>query len=218
MRTLYFLLIQIFLCGYVHAQNQVKGYVYHDENGNGTRDRRERGLPGVAVSNGVDVELTDANGRYVLPVGDDNIIFVIKPSGYQVRINDDNQPQYYYIHKPKGAPELEFKGAAPTGPLPASVDFPLVPREEKDDFTALVFGDPQPYTMEELDYFARGIVKEVEGVDNVQFGISLGDIVGNDLSLHKPYIQVIRKVGVPWYNLMGNHDMNYDAKADSLDV
>lgn len=216
MRALLFLLGVCLLNGEAHSQNQVKGYVYHDENGNGTRDRRERGLPGVAVSNGINVVLTDADGQYVLPVGDDNTIFVIKPSGYQVRISEDNQPRYYYIHKPKGSPEAKYKGTPPTGSLPASVDFPLTSRDEKDDFTALVFGDPQPYTLEELDYFARGIVKEVEGVENVQFGISLGDIVGDDLSLHKPYIQVIRKVGVPWYNLMGNHDMNYDAKADSL--
>lgn len=204
------------LAGYAAAQSQVKGFVYHDVNGNGIRDRKEAGIPGVAVSNGKEVVLTDGTGQYTLPVGNDQIIFVIKPTGFQVAVGEDNRPQYYYIHKPNGSPESKFKGVAPTGPLPASVDFPLTPKKEKDDFTALIFGDPQPYTLQELDYFARGVVKEVEGVEGIEFGLSLGDIVGDDLSLHEPYIETIRKVGVPWYNLMGNHDTNYDAKADSL--
>jgi hypothetical protein len=208
--------LSVLLGGYSRAQSKVQGYVFNDQNGNGVRDRKEPGIAGVSVSNGREVSVTDGNGRYELPIGNDHIVFVSKPSGYQVKINELNQPQYYYIHKPNGSPEMKFKGVAPTGNLPASVDFPLTPREEKDEFTALIFGDPQPYTEQELDYFARGIVKEVEGVENVQFGLSLGDIVGDDLSLHKPYLQKMKKIGVPWYNLMGNHDMNYDAVADSL--
>ena len=216
MRILYLLFFSFYLCLDLQAQNQARGVVFHDANGNGIRDRREAGIAGVPVSNGKEVVLTDSEGRYTLPVGNDNILFVIKPSGYQVTINEDNQPRFYYIHKPNGSPPLQYKGSDPTGPLPASVDFPLVPAEESEEFTALIFGDPQPLNLEELDYFYRGIVKEVEGIRDVRFGLSLGDIVWDDLSLHPHYIQVIRKVGIPWYNLMGNHDMNYDAPADSL--
>src|SRR5690554_2803238 len=82
------------------SQSQVTGIVYDDANGNGKKDRREQGLAGVAVSNGVDVVQTDDKGRYVLPIGEDNIIFVIKPSGYRPPVNEFNQPQGYYIHKP----------------------------------------------------------------------------------------------------------------------
>ncbi|GAA4446483.1 calcineurin-like phosphoesterase family protein [Ravibacter arvi] len=198
------------------AQESAQGYVFLDANGNGTRDRKEQGLAGVSVSNGRDVAVTDANGHYSLKIGTDEIIFVIKPSGYQVRIDSNRQPRYFYVHKPNGSPVSKYAAFSPTGPLPASVDFPLVEQPEDETFTALVFGDPQPYTLEELEYFARGIVKEVEGVKNVQFGISLGDIVGDDLSLQKHYTGVIARAGVPWYNVMGNHDMNYDAAADSL--
>src|SRR5690606_17811314 len=31
-----------------------------------------------------------------------------------------------------------------------------------------------------------------------------------------PYIKATQKIGIPWFNVMGNHDMNYDAKYDSL--
>ncbi len=123
---------------------------------------------------------------------------------------------FYHYHKPKGSPLLKYKGVAPTGPLPASLDFPLTLSKEKENFKALIFGDPQPYTEEEVRHFARGIVEEVEGIKDIAFGLSLGDLVGDNLDLHQPYVQVMQKIGTPWYNLMGNHDMNYDAVADSL--
>lgn len=200
----------------LNAQSVATGYVYEDTNANGKRDRREPGIADVSVSNGTDVVLTDANGKYQLPVGNDNILFVIKPSGYDVPVNEYNQPQYYYIHKPQGAPELKYAGVAPTGELPKSVDFGLRTSTEPERFTALIFGDPQAYNLSEIDYFYEGIVKELEGVDNVAFGISLGDLVGDDLVLHPPYIEAVGKVGVPWYNVIGNHDLNFDVDVDSL--
>src|SRR5690606_25953657 len=178
---------------------------------------RERGMPGVSFSNGVDVVQTDSKGYYELPVGNDNILFVIKPSGYKVPLNNLNQPLYYYIHKPLGSPaDFKYKGSEPTGKLPKSVDFALIPYDEPTTFTSLIFGDPQAYNLEEIDYFSKGIIAELEGIENIGFGLSLGDLVGDDLVLHNPYVQAVSKVGVPWYNLMGNHDMNYEATTDSL--
>src|SRR5690606_25857058 len=135
---------------------------------------------------GTDVVLTDFEGKYELPVDDDNIISVIKPAGYAVPVDENNLPEFFYIHKPKGSPGLKFKGVEPTGKLPGSVDFALYAVEEPQEFTTLVFGDPQPYTSEEMEYFARDVVTEVEGIKNVAFGLSLGDLVGNDLSLFNP--------------------------------
>lgn len=201
----------------LYAQSSVKGYVFDDRNGNGQKERREKGIAGVAVSNGVDVTVTDSKGLYQLSIGEDNIIFISKPSGYKVPLNEKNQPQFYYIHKPKGHPEsFKYKGVEPTGKLPKSVDFPLTVQTEPERYTALIFGDPQPYTEEEIAHFSRGVVDEVAGIQDVAFGLSLGDLVGDNLDLHSPYINAVREVGIPWYNLMGNHDMNYDATADSL--
>lgn len=199
-----------------NGQSIARGIVYADLNKNNNRDRKEKGIARVPVSNGKDVVLTNAKGEYTLPVANDNIIFVIKPHNYNVPLNATNQPLFYYIHKPNGSPELKYAGVPPTGPLPASVDFPLIPAAEKDSFTVLVFGDPQPYSLEEVDYFHKGIVLELKGVQGVDFGISMGDLVGDNLDLHKPYIESVKDIGIPWHNVMGNHDENYDVKADSL--
>ncbi|MFH5833145.1 calcineurin-like phosphoesterase C-terminal domain-containing protein [Halalkalibaculum sp. DA384] len=196
------------------AQQTAKGTVFEDTNGNGQKERGESGVASVAVSNGRDVVLTDDRGRYTLPVDDDDILFVIKPSGYKLPTDDQNLPQFYYIHKPAGSPELEYAGVEPTGPLPESVDFPLIKTEKKQQFRMLVFGDPQPYTEQQVEYFDRDIVSEVAGIEGYDMGITLGDIVGDDLDLFAPYIQSVARAGIPWFHVYGNHDMNFDAESD----
>lgn len=214
------LIIFLFLFSFgvftINAQNQATGIVYEDVNQNGQKDKGESGIPNVAVSNGREVVLTDSDGKYKLPVGTDQAVFVIKPSGYFLPVDDYNLPQFYYTHKPDGSPDLDYSGVAPTGDLPRSVDFGLFPGSEKENFTMLVFGDPQPYTREEVEYFYKGIVKELEGVENIDFGLSLGDLVGDDLGLFQPYRDAVKKIGIPWFNVMGNHDMNFDVEADFL--
>jgi C terminal of Calcineurin-like phosphoesterase/N terminal of Calcineurin-like phosphoesterase/Calcineurin-like phosphoesterase len=215
-RILYFFFILMFLGLNANAKDIALGYVYEDLNSNRKFDKSEKGIAGVLVSNGQEVVLTDRDGKYELPLASDDIIFVIKPSGYQVAVNENELPQFYYIHKPSGSPVLNYQGVVPTGKLPKSIDFPLYKSIENDNFEVLLFGDPQTYTDEELSFFDRTIVSELIDVDHVSFGISLGDEVGNNPDLFVPYSNVISKIGIPWYNVMGNHDMNLDAKADSL--
>ncbi|MEL4308894.1 calcineurin-like phosphoesterase C-terminal domain-containing protein [Joostella sp. CR20] len=199
-----------------YGQDTVKGYVYNDANKNGKKDKKELGIEGVAVTNGVEVVQTDKNGAYKLPLSDDAIISVIKPAYYAFNVNEDNLSQFFYIHKPKGSPKTEFQGVLPTGKLPKEVNFGLIPSVKTDNFKALIFGDPQPYTLAEVDYFARGVVADVTNTQDVVFGLSLGDLVGNDLSLFNPYIKAVKQLGLPWYNLLGNHDLNFDAEEDAL--
>ncbi|EIJ37381.1 putative phosphohydrolase [Galbibacter orientalis DSM 19592] len=206
----------ILFASFTYGQSTVKGYVFNDTNKNGKKDRKENGIEGVSVTNGVEVVQTDKKGAYKLPVSNDAIISVIKPSYYAINVNEDNLSQFFYIHKPEGSPEAKFKGVSPTGRLPKEINFPLISSEEKNDFTALIFGDPQPYTLEEVNYFARGIVEDVTKTEDVSFGLSMGDLVGNDLSLFNPYIKAVKELGLPWYNLLGNHDLNFDANKDQL--
>ncbi|SMO58465.1 calcineurin-like phosphoesterase C-terminal domain-containing protein [Fodinibius sediminis] len=198
------------------AQDMATGIVFHDENQNGQVDSSEQRLAEVPVSNGQEVVLTDKQGRYELPADDDTIIFVIQPDGYKLPVDDKHRPQFYYIHKPEGTPDLDYSGVSPTGPLPDSVNFGLIKGEQTDNFEMLVFGDPQPYNMQEVNYFNRDIVDELVGGDGYEFGITLGDIVGNNLDLFEPYSKSVARIGLPWFNVYGNHDMNFDVESDSL--
>src|SRR5690606_34567474 len=119
------LIAGLFISNFVYGQEIAKGIVYEDTNLNGKRDAKEKGVAQVAVSNGIDVVLTDASGRYSIPARDNSIFFVIKPNGYQFPVDENNKPKFYYIHKPAGSPNLKYEGSKPTGKLPKSVDFAL---------------------------------------------------------------------------------------------
>lgn len=200
----------------IYAQETAKGFVFEDLNGNGKKDRGEKGIANVAVTNGVDVVLTNNRGKYRIEISNDAVISVIKPSDYTVPVDENQLPQFFYIHKPKGSPELEYKGVEPTGPLPKEINFPLLKNEVGDQFKIIVFGDPQVYTEQEVEYYRDGLVKELIDIEGYEFGISLGDLVGDRPDLFNPYILATSEIGTPWYNVLGNHDINFDVDTDSL--
>ena len=195
------------------AVEMASGTVFNDANGNGQRDPDEKGLAGVGVSNGEAIVETDADGRWQLPVTDDTILFVLKPSGWMTPLNEHKLPQFHYIHKPKGSPPSRFPGSKPTGPLPKSIDFPLRKQAEPDQFRAVFFGDPQPTSQTQIDYIANDVVAELVGTD-AKFGVTLGDIMNDNLSLFSSLNRTVALIGIPWYNVIGNHDLNFEAKLD----
>lgn len=197
------------------AEETASGVVFEDADGDGEHDGDEPGVPDVSVSNGRDVVRTDADGRYLLAVTDETIIFVTKPRGYMVPVDDEQLPQFYYTHYPNGSPvDTFYPGIEPTGPLPASVDFPLVEQEESDAFDAVVFADPQTRSFDELEDFQTDVVDELVGVD-AAFGLTVGDIVNDPLDLFEPHNEIVSDIGIPWWNLPGNHDINYDVPDDT---
>ncbi len=192
------------------AQQFVEGYVYEDLSQTGQRDEGDPGISGVMVSNQQDVALTDDSGFYRLPIEEEMIIFVTKPAEYQFPLNELNIPQFYYIHQPQGSPELRFPGVEPTGPLPESVDFGLIPSEKRESFTAIVFGDPQPANHRELDFYRDGVVSELAGLE-ADLVVPLGDIMFDNLSLFGRYNKIMSALDTPVFNVIGNHDINFDA-------
>ena len=197
------------------AADVARGHVFHDKNGNGIFDRNESGVKRVAVSNGREVVTSDATGQYVLPVSNDTIVFVVKPRGWSTTLDVDGISRGYYVHKPAGSPTTKYPGVAPTGSLPASVNFPLMPQHEPEQFDALLFGDPQPEDEEGVKHYGHDVIEELVGSD-AKFGITLGDIVEDRLDLLDDINASTAQIGVPWYYVMGNHDMNKDSITDGL--
>lgn len=191
------------------------GTVFVDENENGVLDSGEAPVSGVRVSNGLDIAVTDSEGRYELPVEGDVVVFVVKPEGYALPVNESQLPQFYYVHRPSGSPvHFRYPGVKPTGPLPDSIDFPLLMQEEPTRFDVLLFADPQPQTEVELSYIRDDVVVELMGTD-ARFGMTVGDIMFDDLSFFRRYNSLIGQIGVPWYNVPGNHELNFDAASDA---
>lgn len=199
--------------GALDAAEQATGKVFADSNRNGKLDADERGVPGVLVSNQKEVTKTDSDGNWELPAGDDTVFFVIKPSGWMTPVNEQQLPQFYYSHKPNGSPDLNYDGVKPTGPLPESINFPLHRSPEPGELEAIFFADPQARDQKELDYIAHDVVEELIGTD-AKFGVTLGDIMFDDLSLFSNHNKLVALIGIPWYNVIGNHDINFDSKGD----
>lgn len=214
LRTIVTILVAVLLgAATIASAETARGTVFHDKNGNGVRDAGEPGVKGVAVSNGRDVVATDRRGNYALEAGDDTVLFVIKPSGWSVPLDENNVPQFYYVHIPAGSPKLKHAGVAPTGPLPETINFPLIRHAEPDRFTVLMFGDTQARNQQEVDFLAHDIVEELAGAD-AAFAVTLGDNAFNGLDVFEPLAAAMGHLGVPVYYTVGNHDTNQDVPDD----
>jgi hypothetical protein len=192
-----------------------RGVVFHDLDGDGMRDSNEPGLPNVGISNGREIVRTVESGDYRIPIDGDAILFVLKPRGWRTPIDENQIPRFYFIHKPKGSPPSKYSGVEPTGSLPKSIDFPLTPQNEPERFEVILFGDTQPRNQREIDFLAHDVIEQLIGAD-AAFGVTLGDIVFDDLSLYGSLNRTIALIGIPWYNVIGNHDINFDAPEDQL--
>jgi hypothetical protein len=198
---------------FASAAETATGVVFNDADGDGRRSVDEKGIPGVLVSDGEAVVKTDRDGRYRLTIQGDAVIFITKPAGWSTPLDKRNTQKFYYVHCPAGSPKLNYKGVSPTGPLPKQIDFPLRKAQETKRFEALVFGDSQPYTAEQVDFYSHEFVENLIG-SKAAFGVSLGDVVGDNLPLHPSLAATTAHIGTRWHYVPGNHDRNYDVKTE----
>ena len=199
------------------AGDTARGTVFLDANRNSVLDSDEAGIAGVMVSNGREVVLTSADGAYALPAYDDMNLFITKPAGYAAPVDADMVPQFNYVHKIAGSPNLRFGGIGPTGPLPRAINFPLIEDPVGARFQCLVFGDTQPYTNREVSYVRDTVGRMLAGRDNAatECLIFEGDVMGDDLSLYGRFKEIVAVGRVPQYYVAGNHDLDFDAEDDA---
>ena len=182
----------------------VRGSVFNDTNRNGIRETGEPGIGDVGISNGAVVVQTDRGGGYTIDIEPEDILFVIKPSQWQVALDEKTHlPRHFYVHRPGGSPPSKFPGIPPTGPLPDAVDFALVPNDEEGPFTVLCFGDTQPRDQREVDFISHDILEELIGTD-AAFGMTLGDIVFDNLAMLPEIAGGVGTLGIPWHHVIGN--------------
>src|SRR5690606_31244375 len=107
-------------------------------------------------------------------------------------------------------------GGIPAGPLQPRVDFPLQRGEKAGgDLDVLVFADPQPKSRIDVGHYRRDIVEPIAGRVKAALGLTLGDIVDDDLSLYPGINAATASLRVPWLHAPGNHDQDADATGDA---
>lgn len=175
--------------------NQLRGRVVCDG----------KGVAGVAVTNGRDVVQTDKRGAFELPdVEMLPLVYYSLPSGYESPV-ERGVPQFYAKKPTKQGEELRFE-------LNKS---PLA----QENHAFVVWADPQVLDMEEVKLLSE--VREDLGrtyeeyAGRVPFhGISCGDNVFDHLHLFAPYKEEVAQLGFPFYQVFGNHDMDFNGRSD----
>ena len=134
------------------------GQVYEDRNGNGTRDAGEPGVPGIKVSNGVDIAVTDAQGEYRLDYVDGRTLFIIKPAGYDLAVRPDGLPSRWRNLQYHAGPTLKYGGIPQRQPDCTHFGLRLRVKEAKGELDVLLFADSQTSSVKDVDYYWRDIV------------------------------------------------------------
>lgn len=166
------------------------------------------GVANVAVSDGIQVTLTDSAGCYQLcTTSAPHFIFISLPSGFASR-SSSGEPSYYKRTNPHdGNQRIDF-------------DLPKLGNTE-DQHTLIVGADPQVAFDEELpqlDSLLLDMKLHVEHAfaDNPVYGIVLGDMVG-DLKQTSPSLADIRRrfdsTHIPFFYVAGNHDLDLDIRS-----
>ncbi len=207
-------------CDFATADQEIfSGSVYVETNDNNRRDRFEVGIEGVSVSNGCEVVQTDGGGNYRIPIHATQILFISKPAEFDLPLDDNNLPQFYYRHYPDGTPseiagtsiEWAWPVIAPTGPLPSVMNFGLLARARSEQqFTAHAFADTQAMYDLGQDMLREDLINPLIGNPyGVEFGLTVGDVVYDNLGLYDRHKAMMGLMNIPQWYLPGNHDINF---------
>lgn len=174
-----------------------------------------QGLPGVCVSDGVEVCVTDDRGRYTLKSEKENgYVFVSVPSGYEPA-RDGVFPKFYA--QCRGTSEDREK-----------IDFKLV-KVNQSKARLLFFGDMHLAGRgfcKDIDQF-RDFASEADALASSSgcpvYGITLGDMTwdyfwsSNNFAIPE-YVKEVRKdfKSLILYHTMGNHDNDPSQQGDFL--
>lgn len=167
-----------------------------------------KGIPSVSITDGTSIVFTEQSGNFSIhPGSDKEFIYYSLPSGYESPIKDGIPVFYAPIDK-------TVKGQ--------HIDFPLnQSKQSQQKHAFILWADPQILDMEEFDLLEE-VVKDVNKTialftkEIPVHAISAGDNVFDRLNLFEKYKQMISQIKVPFYQAIGNHDMDYNNRSNEL--
>lgn len=176
---------------------QVRGRVHH----NG------QGIVNVAVSDGFSVVVTDQQGNFQIETGDKSeFVFVSVPRGF-VFPQDKGIARFY---QPLAGGDKRY-------------DFNLEKLETDDSkHNFVVWADTQMISQEDVDQLKAQSVPDLISLvksypkGSLFHGIGCGDLVWDKFDLIPGYKEAIGATGVTFFNVIGNHDMDLDARTDDV--
>ena len=162
-------------------------------------------LANVIISDGFSVVKTNAKGKYELPHNNlARFVFISIPAGYAFP-NEDGIASHYRVLSPQGNKDHDFN---------------LVPLAADDNaHNFIIWADPQVKNEADVRLMMSQSVPDVrqllDSLPNSLFhGIGVGDLVWDEHSLFNSYNQAVAGMGIPFFQVLGNHDMDYNRGGD----
>ena len=167
-----------------------------------------RGVGGVRISDGLRVVRTDQDGGYEL-LTDSSRGFVTcsPPARHAIGRNATGTARFYQPLQPTPAGEVD---------LPFYLERTATP---DDEHAVLLLPDVQTQNAWEMERFHEqsvpDVIQTIRGLgDTPSFGIACGDIMFDDLSLYPEYERGVQRMGIPFFQVVGNHDLDFEGEAD----
>ena len=180
----------------------VKGMVY----GGGTTK-----IEGVVISDGKLCVETDKNGYFELDSDLSRTKFITAsiPSGYTAPVDKNGLPVFFHRVTDEERAAKMVNHTFEFYPIPTN----------SDRYTLIVGADPQPRsktaTLDKTAYHALDICEDfyrdmqetaVRISGHNVYGLMLGDLVHENMSLYQNYVAGLSTLGFPMFNVLGNHD------------
>lgn len=171
----------------------------------GSVTQNSKPVKDVVVSDGVSVTATTSDGTYEL-ITDSNqeFIFISIPAGYKIPVSNIGTAYFYkrITHNTSNEQVIDFN-------LEKSID--------DNEHKFLLFADPQTLDMDDITRFNNETINDVNkfypGKENL-FVVSCGDIMFDHLELFPEYEKAIAKTGLPYFQVLGNHDVDGLSRTD----
>ena len=166
-----------------------------------------QGLAGVAVTDGLTVTLTDTKGQYELASNATTaFVYISVPRGYEFP-HEQGVARFYRRKEPVRG---RFKA-----------DFELRKlRQDDTQHNFILWADPQMISKADAAEFQTTAVPDTQklvasyGPDALFHGIGCGDLVWDHFELFEDYQRGVATTGIPFFQVIGNHDMDLTARTD----
>ena len=168
-------------------------------------DNEGKPVSEVQITDGTNITVTDRKGRYILESNSEaGFVYYTLPSGYEHSSYDGNIPVFYKeIDRDSSRQKIDFR-------LEKSL-------QDQTRHVCIVWADPQVFREEEfseLDKVVSDLDSTASSYDVPVIAISAGDNVFDKAGLIGKYKDCISRLQIPFYHVIGNHDMDYNERSD----
>jgi hypothetical protein len=168
-----------------------------------------KGIADVTVTDGRSVTRTDAKGNYKLESNAAaGFVYISVPRGYAFT-NEKGIARFYKKIEPLGdkfRADFELQKLAGDDTKHAFVVWADTQIMDKEDAT-LLKTQSAPDTLKLVSSYSKDVPFH---------GIGCGDLVWDKFELFDDYKEAVATTGIPFFQVIGNHDMDLDARTDDF--